>query len=61
MVVGKKLSDRFSVKLSAKNILNPKIEQTQKIEPTNGDASNKVIKSYKKGISLSLGLKINFN
>ncbi len=61
MVVSKKLSDRFAVKLSAKNILNPKIKQTQEIQPTNGESSNEVIKSYKKGISLNLGLKINLN
>ncbi|PKQ63577.1 hypothetical protein BZG02_09420 [Labilibaculum filiforme] len=61
MVVSKKLSDRFSIKLSGKNLLNPEIKQTQEIQPTTGNASNETIKSYKKGIRLSLGLKINLN
>lgn len=61
MVVSKKLSNRFSIKLSGKNLLNPEIKQTQKIQPTSGDASNEIVKSYKKGISLSVGLKINLN
>lgn len=61
MVVSKKLSDRISLKLTGKNLLNPDIEQTQKIEPTSGDPSNEIVNSYKKGISLSLGVKINLN
>lgn len=61
MVISKQLSDRFSIKLSGKNLLNPEIKQTQEIQPTSGDASNEIIKSYKKGISLSLDLKINLN
>ncbi|MBI9056622.1 MAG: TonB-dependent receptor [Labilibaculum sp.] len=61
MVVSKKLSDRFSIKLSGKNLLNPEIKQTQEIQPISGNASNEIIKSYKKGISLSLSLKINLN
>lgn len=61
MVVSKKLSNRFSIKLSCKNLLNPEIKQTQEIQPISGDASNEIVKSYKKGICLSLGLKINLN
>lgn len=61
LIVSKKLSDRFSIKLSGKNLLNPEIKQTQKIQPTSGDASNEIIKSYKKGFSLKVGLKINLN
>ncbi|WP_321310394.1 TonB-dependent receptor domain-containing protein [Marinifilum fragile] len=60
MVISKKLSDRISLKLSGKNLLNPDIEQTQKVDPTSGAPStNEIVKSYKKGISLSLGVKIN--
>ncbi|WP_372755761.1 TonB-dependent receptor domain-containing protein [Labilibaculum sp.] len=61
MVISKKLSDRFSIKFSGKNLLNPTIKQTQMLEPISGDASNEVIQSYKKGIKLSVGLKINLN
>ncbi|NOU61561.1 TonB-dependent receptor [Marinifilum caeruleilacunae] len=61
LVLSKKLSDRISMKLSGKNLLNPDIEQTQEIKPLSGEASNEVVSSYKKGISLSLGVKINLN
>ncbi|MCW3807922.1 TonB-dependent receptor [Plebeiibacterium marinum] len=61
LVLSKKLSDRISMKLSGKNLLNPKIEQTQKIEPVSGESSNEVVSSYKKGINLSIGVSINLN
>ncbi|MDA3929030.1 MAG: TonB-dependent receptor [Prolixibacteraceae bacterium] len=58
-VMSKKISDKISLKFSAKNLLNPSIEQTQEIEPQSGEAFTEVVRSYKKGISISLGLKIN--
>ncbi|PXX95215.1 TonB-dependent receptor [Marinifilum breve] len=62
MVVSKKLSDRFSLKLTGKNLLNPKIEQSQEIKKLgSGEVTDEIVKSYKKGISISLGLKINLN
>jgi len=62
MVVSKKLSDRFSLKLTGKNLLNPKIEQSQEIKKLgSGEITDEIVKSYKKGISISLGLKINLN
>ncbi|WP_282126030.1 TonB-dependent receptor [Marinifilum flexuosum] len=62
MVVSKKLSDRFSLKLTSKNLLNPKIEQSQEIKKLgSGEITDEIVKSYKKGISISLGLKINLN
>lgn len=62
LVLNKKFSDRISLKLTGKNLLNPKIQQTQKIEPLTGEAStNEVVSSYRKGVSLSLGLTINLN
>lgn len=61
LVLSKKLSNRISLKFSGKNLLNPDIEQTQEIKPLSGEASNEVVSSYKKGIALSLGVKINLN
>ncbi|MEN8117918.1 MAG: TonB-dependent receptor [Bacteroidota bacterium] len=61
LIVSKKISNRISVKFSAKNLLNPKIEQTQEIKPLSGEASNEVVSSYKNGINLALSLKINLN
>jgi outer membrane receptor for ferrienterochelin and colicin len=62
MVLTKKFSKRLSMKLSAKNLLNPAIEQTQEIKSfVTNEVTNEVISSYKKGISVSFGLKINLN
>lgn len=60
-VISKKISDRVALKFSGKNLLNPKIQQTQEIKPLSGNASTEVVSSYKKGINLSLGVKINLN
>jgi outer membrane receptor protein involved in Fe transport len=61
MVVSKKLSKRVTLKLTGKNLLNPDIKQTQAIKPPSEPESIVTIRSYKKGISLKLGLKINLN
>ncbi|MGE4287983.1 MAG: TonB-dependent receptor [Salinivirgaceae bacterium] len=62
VVLTKKLSDRVSVKLYGKNLLNPDIEQTQEIKSlNNGQVTNEVVMSYKKGIRLGLGVNINLN
>ncbi|MCF8361572.1 MAG: TonB-dependent receptor [Prolixibacteraceae bacterium] len=58
LVLSKKISDKVSVKFTGKNLLNPEIKQTQEIKPLSGDPSNAVVSSYKKGISLKLGLTI---
>ena len=47
--------------LTGKNLLNPDIKQTQAIKPPSEPESTVTIRSYKKGISLKLGLKINLN
>lgn len=60
-IVSKKLSERVSLKFSGKNLLNPEIQQTQEIKPLAGDASTQLVSSYKKGMNLSLGVKINLN
>ncbi len=61
LVLSKKISKTVSLKFSGKNLLNPKIEQTQEIVPLSGNPSNEVVSSYKKGIALSLGVKIALN
>ena len=61
IVLSKKLSKRISLKVSGKNLLDPKIEQTQKIEPLSGGSYNEVVQSYYKGVRFSCGLKINLN
>ena len=61
LIVSKKLSNRISVKLTGKNLLDPKIEQTQFIKPTVGNAHTDVVRSYKKGISFKVGVNINLN
>jgi outer membrane receptor protein involved in Fe transport len=58
LVLSKKISEKVSVKFTGKNLLNPEIKQTQEIKPLSGDLSNEVVSSYKKGISLKLGLTI---
>jgi outer membrane receptor protein involved in Fe transport len=61
MVVSKKLSKRVTVKLTGKNLLNPNIKQTKAIKPPSEPESTVTVRSYKKGISLKLGVKINLN
>jgi len=62
LVLSKKISDRVSLKFSGKNLINPAIEQTQVVEPLNGaPTTTEVVSSYKKGMQLSIGLKINLN
>ncbi|WP_372653678.1 TonB-dependent receptor domain-containing protein, partial [Draconibacterium sp.] len=61
LVMSKVINKTFAVKFSAKNLLNPEIEQTQEIKPLSGEAFTDVVNSYKKGINLSLSLKINLH
>lgn len=61
VVLSKKLSHRFAVKLTGKNLMNPEIKQTQHIEPLSGSPFNATVSAYRKGMELSLGIKINLN
>ncbi|MCT4588478.1 MAG: TonB-dependent receptor [Carboxylicivirga sp.] len=62
LVISKKLSDRVSLKFTGKNLLNPDINQTQLIVPLTGEPStNEIVKSYKKGVDMSIGVSINLN
>lgn len=62
VVLTKKISERIAVKFYGKNLLNPDIEQTQEIKSlNNGEVTNEVVMSYKKGVRLGLGIHINLN
>ncbi len=61
LILSKKVSDRVALKFSGKNLLNPEIKQTQAIQPLSAEGYTAVVKSYKKGISLSLGVSIDLN
>ncbi len=61
MVLIKKLTKNISLKLTGKNILNPSIEQSQKVKPLSSEIeTNEIISSYKKGMNLNLGIKYTF-
>ena len=61
LVLLKKLSETISLKFTGKNLLNPEIKQTQDIKPFTGQPFTAVVSSYKKGIELSIGVKISLN
>lgn len=61
LIVSKKISKRIAIKLKAKNLLDPQIEQTQYIDHNNETPQNEVVRSYKRGIDIGLGIKINLN
>jgi len=61
LVLNKKLSEKLSLKLLGRNLLNPSIEQTQKINPLSTKIeTNETVVSYKKGVQLGLSLKYTF-
>jgi outer membrane receptor protein involved in Fe transport len=59
LILLKKLSETVSLKFTGKNLLNPEIKQTQDIKPFSGEPYTATVNSYKKGIELSLGVKIS--
>lgn len=60
-VMSKELSTNWQVKFVCRNLLNPAIEQTQKIRDINtGITTNEVVNSYKKGSQFNLSLKYSF-
>lgn len=63
LIVSKKISHRIALKLSGKNLLNPDINQTQFIEPQIGSEPDfdEIVRSYKKGIAVKLGVSIKLN
>ena len=58
MVISKQISKRVTIKLKAKNLLNPEVQQTQHIQYLASDPKTEVVRSFKKGVNLGLGLKI---
>ncbi len=61
LVLTKDINDRFSMNLRGRNLLNPAIEQTQKVRdiPTQVE-TNELVSSYKNGVDISLGMKYTF-
>ena len=57
LVSSLKLGQKYSLKLKATNLLNPAFQLSRE-SSTNG--SNVVLRNYKKGVNLSLGLSYNF-
>lgn len=61
LVLSKKLHKNLLLKLTGKNILNPAIEQSQKVKSLSTQVeTNEIISSYKKGANISLGIKYTF-
>ena len=59
--LSQELSDTVSLNLRAMNILNPKIERTQDVRSiSTGIENTEIIRSYKNGSTISLGVNINF-
>ena len=61
LVLSQEVSERITIKFRARNLLDPTIERTQFIKPTADNPSTEIVNSYKKGINLSLGIKIKLN
>lgn len=62
LTMSKKFNDRFSIKASAKNILNPFVDQTQNVLDLNDETTvtNEVVSRYKKGVDYSVSLSYRF-
>ena len=61
MVVSKQIGKHLTLKLVGKNLLNPKIEQTQNIRNLiTGEETNETVLSYKRGVDLRLGVTYKF-
>ncbi|MCG8698384.1 MAG: TonB-dependent receptor, partial [Bacteroidales bacterium] len=61
LVVSKKIVNRVTIKLKAKNLLDPEIKQTQYIKHPKEEPMTEVVRSYKKGINLGLGITIKLD
>tara|TARA_B110000003_G_scaffold42848_2_gene40199 strand:- start:4386 stop:7106 length:2721 start_codon:yes stop_codon:yes gene_type:complete len=65
LVISKKLNDKFLLRFTGKNLLNPNIDQTQLVTVFDAndnivEVSNQKVQSYKKGSLFSLGLSYKF-
>lgn len=60
-VLSKDITERLSIKISGKNLLDPDIKQEQEVKVISTQKTeNKVVRSYKKGIKLGVGIKYVF-
>ncbi|WP_298532563.1 TonB-dependent receptor [uncultured Algibacter sp.] len=61
LVLSKQLTDRLLLKFIGRNLLNPDIQQTQKVQSlVDGTETDELVSSYKSGSVLSLSLKYAF-
>ncbi len=59
--MSKKLSEKLSLRIRGKNLLNPAIEQTQLVRSlVNGVETDETVVSYKKGSQVTLSLAYKF-
>ena len=60
-VVSKGLTDHLTVKLVARNLLNPEMQMTQNLRDLNSrEVENHVVESYRKGMRLQLSVNYTF-
>jgi hypothetical protein len=60
-VMSKKLSEKLSLRIQGKNLLNPDIQQTQLVRSlVDGIETDETIVSYKKGSRVNLSLTYKF-
>lgn len=57
---GKELNENIKIELQAKNLLNPKIERTQLVQPPGETEVEQTVRSFRKGMVLSLALNYTF-
>ena len=61
LVLSKTLNKNLSIKLTGKNLLDPYIEQSQKVRNLSTSVeTDEIISSYKKGMNLIIGVKYTF-
>ena len=61
LVASKELSKNWQIRLAGKNLLNPDIQQTQKVTNINtAVTTNEIVSSYKNGTQVSLAVKYTF-
>jgi len=62
LIMSKQLNDNWELEFRGQNLLNPEIERVQEIRPISGNvpASNQTVRSYDRGVVLSLGVSYNF-
>ena len=60
-IFSKKVSKHLTLRFTGKNLLNPSIERTQLVKPsTTNIESDKVVRSYTRGVDLRIGVNYKF-